>query len=610
MIKNEKFSNKYTAIYINFPFCKYPCTYCHYLENLKFGYNFIPDEYFTMVIKQLQSILGSLKNKCISSIYFGGGTPSLLTDSQIEIIEKLFKNYGIVANEVSIEIHPGMCNFDYISNSFFTRYSIGVQTICQFIAKKYHRFSYDKEVIISMINNVRNSSFPKVINLDFVFDENISNDEILFVNDIQPETVTFYPNTQGKGVKRLENILMSLKKIKDLLQGYNSLAKSKYIFIKEGYKGSNYSKVEYEHYGDIIGIGHNSMSYINDNSYSCSYENDKIVIKKRCNKGDRLLSSLLMGIITGVTKKSVLKIIPDIYDKHFLQTVSDEIDVFDKHIDVKDNDLIFLPENEYLRFYEYIKNEYGNIYAEIFLSAIGYGDSDFETINKVYNSEFMICENNSLKFLKKLKVPKLRILVEGIDGSGKDTFVRFFVNELKRRFLFAKDSRISVMGQPDSTCKYGDKAKKFIEDLVVTCNKESVENILCNNRFESEKQIDLLDGIVILIRGFITDMATFEHKFGKRVYLGEGSTIKKWDMLIVVDADVEKANSQIKSRGLPRTWREYPKYLKYFREYYLKYESSSLYDKKIIIRNDGSIEDLNKKAIRMVDEIYERYKNR
>ena len=105
-------------------------------------------------------------------------------------------------------------------------------------------------------------------------------------------------------------------------------------------------------------------------------------------------------------------------------------------------------------------------------------------------------------------------------------------------------------------------------------------------------------------------MATFEHKFGKKVYLGEGSTIKKWDMLIVVDADVEKANSQIKSRGLPRTWREYPKYLKYFREYYLKYESSSLYDKKIIIRNDGSIEDLNKKAIRMVDEIYERYKNR
>ena len=81
-------------------------------------------------------------------------------------------------------------------------------------------------------------------------------------------------------------------------------------------------------------------------------------------------------------------------------------------------------------------------------------------------------------------------------------------------------------------------------------------------------------------------------------------------MLIVVDTDVEKADFQIKSRGVPRTWREYPEYLKYFREYYLKYKSSSLYDKKIIIRNNGSIEDLNNKAISMVDEIYERYKNR
>ena len=122
-----QFKSEYKAIYINIPFCKSPCSYCHYIDNIYFGYNYVPDNYIKILHRQLRDVLAKIKNSRLKSIYFGGGTPSLLNDIQINDIQKIFNEYDISAEEVSIEIHPKYCNFDYSQNNFFTRYSIGVQ---------------------------------------------------------------------------------------------------------------------------------------------------------------------------------------------------------------------------------------------------------------------------------------------------------------------------------------------------------------------------------------------------------------------------------------------------------------------------------------------------
>ncbi len=600
-------ANQDTAIYINFPFCKLPCTYCHYIQNIEFGYAIIPNSYFNTLMHQLADVLKCLKNKHLDSVYFGGGTPSLLNDGQIEIIKQIFFDYNVTSDEFSIEIHPGMCNFDYENNTFFTRYSIGVQTVCKEIATSYHRTTYNKDVVKDMITKIRKGKSNKVINIDFVFEQFINDEEIQFVNELCPETVTFYPNTQGKGLERLRNVIKSLNYVESSLNGYKALAKSKYIFIKNNCKQSFYSKIEYEKYGNIIGIGHNSVSYIGNKSFLCLYNGCDVMLKDRTSKGERLLSSLLMGIVTGVSKKYVMQIIPNIYDKHFLLSVNEDIDISDKHICVEDNDLVYLPENEYIRFYEYLVENYSEIYQKIFLSAIGHGDNDEKTIRKVYNSEFVMNVNGKIEIKSKIKTPKLNILVEGIDGSGKDTFVRFLSNELKKRFVYSQDSRISITGQPDSSCEKGIQAKRFIEDLYIEEGQDEIEKALRINRFESEKYISTLPGIVILIRGIVTDKATFEHKFGTSAYLGEGKYIKKWDIYIVVDTEVEKADKQIEKRGIERTWREYPQHLQYFKKYYLEYQND-IFERKVVVHNDSNLEELKNKAKIMVDEIYERYK--
>lgn len=607
MIEYQHLNDEAVAIYLNFPFCKLPCTYCHYINNLKFGYETIPEDYFDLLTIQLEKILKNFQGRQLDSIYFGGGTPSLLTDKQISIIEKLFEKYNVSSLEVSMEIHPGMCNFDFVNNSFFTRYSIGIQTLCRETAKRYHRTTYSSETIIDMIEEIRNSAYPKIINVDFVFDQDVKEEEILSVNKMQPETVTFYPNTKGRGIDRLRNILLTLKKVEELLEGYSPLGKSKYIFIKKNNKQSLYSKCEYEKYGNILGVGHNSVSYIGNDSYLCLYDENEIIIKNRNHKGERLLSALLMGIATGVTKKQVIRTMPEVYYSHFLLTVNGDIDVCDKHISIDDNDLVYLPETEYIRFYEDICTKYIEIYQKIFLSSIGHGDSDINIIRQIYNSEFVTYQDGTVQIYKKIKTPQLRILVEGIDGSGKDTFVRYFANELKRCFLYGEDSRISITGQPDSTCDMGKQAKGFIEDLFIEGDKQSTITILQKNRLDSEEKIATLPGIVIVIRGIVTDKATFFYKYGSVEDLGEGRAILKWDKYIVVDIDPAKANQQIEARGIPRTWREILEHLEYFRKFYLQYEDDLFVD-KIIIHNDSDIAALKIKAMEIANEIYEQYK--
>ena len=197
-----KLRNEPIALYLNFPFCKHPCTYCHYIENLSFGYSSIPDEYVLKVITQLDNVLSSFQGKCLESIYFGGGTPSLLTEKQIEKIRNILELYHVTSKEISIEIHPGMCNFDYLNNRFFTRYSFGVQSFDKATMKSYCRENYTIASVVNAIQLMRKSNFPKIVNIDLLFDLTLQKIDFDCINQIKPETVTLYPNTKGRGIKR------------------------------------------------------------------------------------------------------------------------------------------------------------------------------------------------------------------------------------------------------------------------------------------------------------------------------------------------------------------------------------------------------------------------
>ena len=191
----------YKALYINIPFCVKPCSFCHYTDNVYFGFNEIPEKYFNVLLMQLNK----LKNIKFKSVYFGGGTPSLLSDKQLDIIRRLIENNKLNSDEISIELHPAFINFNYKHNDFFTRYSVGAQAFSKNILKTYGREDYDFNNIEQILNNLQFSKSKPVINIDLIFNDNIifSESDKNNILKLMPDTLTIYPNTKGRGASRL-----------------------------------------------------------------------------------------------------------------------------------------------------------------------------------------------------------------------------------------------------------------------------------------------------------------------------------------------------------------------------------------------------------------------
>ena len=94
-----------SGIYIHIPFCKQACHYCdfHFSTSLKKR-----DSMIEALAKELQLRKDELKDAMVETIYFGGGTPSILTTKELEfLIDTVYKNYKVSEQpEITIEANP------------------------------------------------------------------------------------------------------------------------------------------------------------------------------------------------------------------------------------------------------------------------------------------------------------------------------------------------------------------------------------------------------------------------------------------------------------------------------------------------------------------------
>lgn len=130
-----------SGIYIHIPFCKQACHYCdfHFSTSLK-----KKDELINALIKELELRKDEFKNEMVETIYFGGGTPSLLEQSEVQqILEAVYINYNIANDpEVTLEANPDDLPEDRIiklSKSDINRLSIGIQSFSEADLKLMNR---------------------------------------------------------------------------------------------------------------------------------------------------------------------------------------------------------------------------------------------------------------------------------------------------------------------------------------------------------------------------------------------------------------------------------------------------------------------------------------
>ena len=130
-----------SGIYIHIPFCKQACHYCdfHFSTNLK-----KKDEMVLALAKEIEMRKNEFQDEIVETIYFGGGTPSILSIADLRfLIDEVYRNYKVVEKpEITVEANPDDLAENRIielSKNKVNRLSIGIQSFFEDDLKMMNR---------------------------------------------------------------------------------------------------------------------------------------------------------------------------------------------------------------------------------------------------------------------------------------------------------------------------------------------------------------------------------------------------------------------------------------------------------------------------------------
>lgn len=131
MITNNSINKDTMGMYIHIPFCVKKCIYCDFLS--KPAQAQVIDEYVSALLNEIKVSATEFKNKMVKTIFFGGGTPSILKEKQTaDIMEMVYSHYNVDDNaEITTEANPGTLSFEKLKNYRnlgINRLSMGLQT--------------------------------------------------------------------------------------------------------------------------------------------------------------------------------------------------------------------------------------------------------------------------------------------------------------------------------------------------------------------------------------------------------------------------------------------------------------------------------------------------
>ncbi len=157
------------GIYIHIPFCKSKCAYCNFFS---LASESKIQDYVEALKKEIIARRTYLGNEIVKTIYFGGGTPSLLSVKNIEeIINLLNKNYEIVSSpETTLEINPDTIDREKMSSLKqigINRMSVGIQSFHDDDLKYLGR-RHDSRHAMQVLDDLKHSGFDK-ITLDLIY---------------------------------------------------------------------------------------------------------------------------------------------------------------------------------------------------------------------------------------------------------------------------------------------------------------------------------------------------------------------------------------------------------------------------------------------------------
>ncbi|WP_295161471.1 radical SAM family heme chaperone HemW [uncultured Brachyspira sp.] len=282
-----------SGLYIHIPFCIYKCSYCNFYSIINMNSRDIYKNYVEALIKELKLRIKDYKSE-IETIYFGGGTPSVLgaellkylLNNILHIVYKHNENKYSV-KEITIESNINDINGEYINfleNTENIRLSIGIQTFNDKSLYIINRHTNKKDIINAL--KLINKSSLENISADFICGLPINTeaqirDDILFSFDLLPKIkhVSLYylelnQSLQKKWEKLIpndEDSVIYYKSASGTLEGLGLIR-----YEVSNFSFSDYISIHNMNYWllkDYIGVGASASGCYSD----IRYENTRII---------------------------------------------------------------------------------------------------------------------------------------------------------------------------------------------------------------------------------------------------------------------------------------------------------------------------------------------
>ena len=339
-------------IYIHYPFCKKACHYCNFHFSTKLKNQSIVLE---GILKEIELRSDEIISP-IESIYFGGGSPSLMEANCIEkILNNIFKKYKIKNKlEVTLELNPDDFSKDYINkikNYGVNRVSLGVQSFDEFEMKLLNRnhSAYQSIKALDYISSLYdNFSLDLIYGIPYSSMEKWKNNIKIALEykpphlscyslTIEPKTILNYKVERGE-IELLDEKLVEKQYnylIRELeLNGYKNYEFSS--FALPGYYSINNSN--YWNGKSYIGIGPSAHSYdgkftrswntSNNIKYTKAITSNKLPFnEEKLNKNDLYNEFIMTGLRKddGVSIEKVRSLFGDKYKDYLIKQSENHI---------------------------------------------------------------------------------------------------------------------------------------------------------------------------------------------------------------------------------------------------------------------------------------------
>lgn len=290
----QRYPNRPLSLYVHIPFCHKLCYFCG-CNKLVTRQKHKADEYLQVIEKEIIQRASLLKDRIVTQMHWGGGTPTYLDKAQVSHLVGLLKKHFHFADEMemSIEVDPREIELDMIDHlrhEGFNRLSMGVQDFNKEVQVLVNR-EQDEEFIFALIKRAKETGFTST-SIDLIYGLPKQTPEsfaftLKKVAELSPDRLSVFnyahlPNLFAAQRKIKDADLPSAEQKLDILQdtiatltgdGYQFIGMDHFarpedelaVAQREGILHRNFQGYTTQGDCDLLGLGVSAISMLGDN---------------------------------------------------------------------------------------------------------------------------------------------------------------------------------------------------------------------------------------------------------------------------------------------------------------------------------------------------------